>query len=692
MFGTPPHPAGTLLESPGSGSSAHTWASVFVTPRKPHARSPPPNALPAPLTTQRAARAYCRARRLEVASAGLVWALASPALLALGGGWRSLALARLTWALGALLLNVPHVCAPRFGLRGALCVRVIAWALLVPAIWAVLHLPVLDERLRTPIAATAIVPLLMLLEGATSAPPPVFDAHLLEMQLQAEFSMNVPRHLLRSLAPLQRWREAGVLIAAPVLAMVAFFGVLAWRGPPTLLGAALAVAVVALSLFALVALGGCSRARTVVVPQFVHASPTLATPAVPVPATFTTEPPRGRLRRLQAFWRGSALYSLMRLVAGCPQRRSLLPRCWLLAASHALEDAVVTTMLPCACFALSMAATPRPTAQGARSSQLLQAALASACCIAAFRLGRGCIGAVGATCRRLRRGKYATAAGGRSLTASPDVGPRQPRLATSPLGRAEYQTPPAGGHSSPLPQLPSLPPAMRAVQGAAAAPRLSPTAACWTAAPLAALAALALPGAQELSTRLALPTASPLPQAELVLGAAALAAGLLLDVAHRCAAQLLPRATSTLGATHAEHAPCAGGGAHLDGVASPSVGLGAQPPSASPSPHAPAAAAQLSGALQLLLGAALQPAACVAFGLLPLRDALWAVGAAAAGLVLAVQLLASCCASGALAEAAAPLLADAAQPASCGPPRERVCRFQDDAPRPRRLQLDADGR
>ena len=622
-----------------------------------------------------------------MASSGLMWALASPALLALGGGWQSLGLARLTWALGALLLNVPHVCAPRFGLRVALCVRVVIWALLVPAVWAVLHLPALDERLRTPIAATAIVPLLMLLEGAISAPPPVFDAHLLEMQLQAEFSMNVPRPLLRSLAPLQRWREAGVLIAAPVLAMASFFGVLAWRGPPTLLGAALAVAVAALSLFALVALGGCSRARTVVVPQFVHASPTLATPPVPVPATFTTQPPRGRLRRLQAFWRGSALYSLVRLVAGCPQRRSLLPRCWLLAASHALEDAVVTVMLPCACFALSMAATPRATTQGARSSQLLQAALASACCSAAFRLGRRCIGAVGATCRRLRGGRYATAAGVRSLTASPNVGPRQPRLA-SPLARAEYQTPPNGGHTSPLPQLPSLPPAMRNAQGAAA-PRLSSATACWTAAPLAALAALALPGAQELSERLALPTTSPLPRAELVLGAAALAAGLLLDVAHRCAAQLLPRAT---GATHAEHAQGAGGGAHLDGVASPSLGLGAQPPPAPSPPHTPAAAAQLSGALQLLLGAVAQPAACVAFGLLPLRDALWAVGAAAAGLVLAVQLLASCCASGVLADGAAPLLADVAQPASCGPPRERVCRFQDDAPRPRRLQLDADGR
>ena len=129
-------------------------------------------------------------------------------------------------------------------------------------------------------------------------------------------------------------------------------------------------------------------------------------------------------------------------------------------------------------------------------------------------------------------------------------------------------------------------------------------------------------------------------------------------------------------------------------MASPSlgIGLGAQPPSASP--HTPAAAAQLSAALQLLLGAAVQPAACVAFGLLPLRDALWAVGAAAAGLVLAAQLLASCCASSALADASAPplLLGDAAQPASRGPPRERVCRFRDDAPRPRRLQLDADGR
>ena len=122
MYGTPDRH--TLLESPGSGSTAHTWASVFVTPRKHRhnnvAALPPAHATPAPLTTQSAARRYCRARRLVAASSGAVWGLASPALLILGGGWEWLALARLAWAVGMLLLNNPHIWTPLRGLRCAL--------------------------------------------------------------------------------------------------------------------------------------------------------------------------------------------------------------------------------------------------------------------------------------------------------------------------------------------------------------------------------------------------------------------------------------------------------------------------------------------------------------------------------------------------------------------------------------------
>ena len=182
MYGTPDRH--TLLESPGSGSTAHTWASVFVTPRKHRhnnvAALPPAHATPAPPTTQSAARRYCRARRLVAASSGAVWGLASPALLILGGGWQWLALARLAWAVGMLLLNNPHIWTPLRGLRCALLVRLIAWSVLAPAIGVVLFYdPVLPQQLPL-----SLLLLLMLLEGATAPPPAISDGHFLERQLQ----------------------------------------------------------------------------------------------------------------------------------------------------------------------------------------------------------------------------------------------------------------------------------------------------------------------------------------------------------------------------------------------------------------------------------------------------------------------------------------------------------------------------
>ena len=181
MYGTPDRH--TLLESPGSGSTANTWASVFVPPRKHRhnvAALPPAHATPAPPTTQSAARRYCRARRLVAASSGAVWGLASPALLILGGGWEWLALARLAWAVGMLLLNNPHSWTPLRGLRCALLVRLAAWSVLAPAIGVVLFYdPVLPQQLPL-----SLLLLLMLLEGATAPPPAISDGHFLERQLQ----------------------------------------------------------------------------------------------------------------------------------------------------------------------------------------------------------------------------------------------------------------------------------------------------------------------------------------------------------------------------------------------------------------------------------------------------------------------------------------------------------------------------
>ena len=196
MYGTPDRH--TLLESPGSGSTAHTWASVFVTPRKHRhnnvAALPPAHATPAPPTTQSAARRYCRARRLVAASSGAVWGLASPALLILGGGWEWLALARLAWAVGMLLLNNPHIWTPLRGLRCALLVRLLAWSVLAPAIGVVLFYdPVLP-----PLLPLSLLLLLMLLEGATAPPPAISDGHFLERQLQ------VPALQVNNLSPCTR--------------------------------------------------------------------------------------------------------------------------------------------------------------------------------------------------------------------------------------------------------------------------------------------------------------------------------------------------------------------------------------------------------------------------------------------------------------------------------------------------------
>ena len=138
-----------------------------------------------------------------VASSGLVWGLVSPALLILGGGWKWLALARLAWAVGNLLLNNPHNWTPQRGLRCALLVRLAAWSVLAPTIGVVLlYAPMLPQHLQE--LPFGLISLLMLLEGATTAPPPaVSDGHFLERQLQAaapppQVDPLVPHLVLRS--------------------------------------------------------------------------------------------------------------------------------------------------------------------------------------------------------------------------------------------------------------------------------------------------------------------------------------------------------------------------------------------------------------------------------------------------------------------------------------------------------------
>ena len=76
------------------------------------------------------------------------------------------------------------------------------------------------------------------------------------------------------------------------------------------------------------------------------------------------------------------------------QRRSLLPRCALLATLDGAEDLLVTTLAPWYCC---VELTPRASAS---TTRLLQAALASALCAAACRLGRAATRAILAACTR----------------------------------------------------------------------------------------------------------------------------------------------------------------------------------------------------------------------------------------------------------------------------------------------------
>ena len=598
MFSTPTQtdPSHALLDSPGSGSTTHTWASVFVTPRKPHASSPSAHAAPAPPATQSAARRYCRARRLGAASTGLVWSLATPVQLVLDKkGWQSLALARLGWAMGCLLFNVPHCWTPRNGLCGALLLRLAAWSTLAPTIGAALFyheqpLPVLG----------VLAPLLMLLEGATAPPPAVSDGHFLEQQLQAEFSLvGIPAGLLRSIHRHQTAaREVGTIVLAPVLTLGCLFSVVAWRGSAAWLAGGLAVAVIALALLALLALAMCrTRARRTYEPT-VQASRAPAPAGLPVPLAF--QQPADK--RFCARW-GCSLYCLLRLAMEARQqpRQDVLPRCCVLAALYALEDTLVTTLVPWLCFDSPLGAISSTT-------RILQAALASTLCAAACRLGRAATRAIAAAVSA----RYDTNRRPSPMPASP-IPPRLLSPALSPSRAAGFQTPPAATTSPPIAAVPLLPTAPQ--------PLAARMVSLGASATLAIAVPLLVPSAQELAERRFARIASWPPPRELLLGAAAFGVGVLLEAAQQPHAKLLSR-----------YGRSPGGLAELPGREERPPAPHAAP---APTQHS---VTQLTAGLQLLLGCAAQPAACAALGLLPMSVAGWAVGCAFAAVILLLEM------------------------------------------------------
>ena len=122
-------------------------------------------------------------------------------------------------------------------------------------------------------------------------------------------------------------------------------------------------------------------------------------------------------------------YGLLPLAATVRlQRRSLLPRCALLATLYGLEEALVTTLVPWYCCVELVELAPRATSSTPRLLQaapapsilylpyicpylpisahislyllMSQAALASALCAAACRLGRAATRAILAACTR----------------------------------------------------------------------------------------------------------------------------------------------------------------------------------------------------------------------------------------------------------------------------------------------------
>ena len=265
---------------------------------------------------------------------------------------------------------------------------------------------------------------------------------------QAPEPWGVPQPLTQPLLPPPR----------QVLALGSLFAVVAWRGPPAWFAGALAVAVVLLGVLSLLALAACRRARALdTAPNMVQGNHAQAAEACPVPVAFQPDDP-GRVR-LRSCWRGCSLYGLFPLAATTRrQRRSLLPHCFLLATLNGLEDTLVTTLVPWYCFELS----PRGTSS---TTRLLQAALASALCAAACRLGRAATRAILAACTRCGASRRRA---GHNYPSSTAVSPIPPWLLSparpprSPVPVAAYQTPPgpAVGPSSPLPVLPLLPPAL----------------------------------------------------------------------------------------------------------------------------------------------------------------------------------------------------------------------------------------
>lgn len=222
---------GQVFTSPGAGSSPQqplspsdsqrsrevSWASVYVTPCKAGTHHPqrvhtaartteqtPAQPVVAPAATQRSARRYCSALLVATVAAGATWSIGSSAMLALlDGDWQHLALARLVIGLGSVLPSASLLRSIRVYVRSALDVRVLIWALVLPALWLTLRsnlVPPISFReyysARTcDVAYTASVLAVLALDAAAAAVPAACglpDGFRIDHQLLAEYSVRAP--------------------------------------------------------------------------------------------------------------------------------------------------------------------------------------------------------------------------------------------------------------------------------------------------------------------------------------------------------------------------------------------------------------------------------------------------------------------------------------------------------------------
>ena len=309
---TPARPYATPLSPSDSQRSREvSWASVFVTPYK-APRNPENNSQPLPViassATQRSAQRYCLALLVAAAIAGCFWSLVSPVIIIyLGADWWVLALTRVVIGVGGLVPSASPVRSLRTYVRRALDVRVLLWAIVLPALWLTLRSDV-DPFCRvrvglsphtSSLAFVASTIGVLFLDAACAAVPAAVggrDGFRLEHQLMSEYSVSVPSGMMSTL---QRRMfisvEVGTLVVAPVLAGVALGAAYICPGvchthSSYLLPGVFAVAAAAFSLVAACVLMSGGRLSQSVVPagatsRVVSQLSSLAALAPPAPAT-----------------------------------------------------------------------------------------------------------------------------------------------------------------------------------------------------------------------------------------------------------------------------------------------------------------------------------------------------------------------------------------------------------------------